>query len=177
MASFAVQKLLSLIRSHLLISVFIFFALGDRTLEECIEALIGFSHVYHPDGLNTTLLSEGCIPAMTPAMKMVGRIYIPRRREWGISNCLGPAHRWTNRQSRPPNGGPKQAGAWKAQLLLSEVVLCLVWLACLWLIPRAFFTGVRSSVRTKNFLIWGLVLPVENNRRESPTSFFLEHWL
>ena len=83
-ASFAVQKLLSLIRSHLLISVFISFALGDRILEECIEALTGFSHVYrvyYPDGLSITLLSEGCIPAMTPAMKMVVRTYIPRRRE------------------------------------------------------------------------------------------------
>ena len=77
-ASFAVQKLLSLIRSHLLISVFISFALGDRILEEHTEALTGFSHVYRPDGLNTTLLSEGCIPAMTPAMKMVARTYIPR---------------------------------------------------------------------------------------------------
>ena len=77
-ASFAVQKLLSSIRPHLLISVFISFALGDRILEEHIEALTGFSHVYRPDGLNITLLSEGCIPAMTPAMKMVARTYIPR---------------------------------------------------------------------------------------------------
>ena len=58
-ASFAVQKLLSLIRSRLLISVFISFALGDRILEEHTEALTGFSHVYHSDGLNNTLLSQG----------------------------------------------------------------------------------------------------------------------
>ena len=171
------QKLLSSIRPHLLISVFISFALGDRILEEHIEALTGFSHVYRPDGLNITLLSEGCIPAMTPAMKMVARTYIPRRREWGVSNCLGAAHRSTNRQPRPPDGGPKHARAWEAQLLLSEVVLCLVWLARLWLTPRAFFTGVSSSVRTKIFLIWGLILPVENDRRDSPTSFCSEQWL
>ena len=30
-------------------------------LKVYIEALTGFSHVYHPDGLNTTFLCQGCI--------------------------------------------------------------------------------------------------------------------
>ena len=35
MVSFAVKKLLNLIRSHLLIFVFVFFALGDRSKKYC----------------------------------------------------------------------------------------------------------------------------------------------
>ena len=27
-----------------------------------IGALLGFSHIYYPDGLNTTSLSQGCMP-------------------------------------------------------------------------------------------------------------------
>ena len=37
MASFAVQKLLNLIRSHLLIFAFIYFALGDRSKKYCYD--------------------------------------------------------------------------------------------------------------------------------------------
>ena len=32
-----------------------------RILHVCIKALTGFSHIYHPDGLNNTLLSQGCV--------------------------------------------------------------------------------------------------------------------
>ena len=29
---------------------------------------MGFSHVFSPDGLNNTLLSQGCIPKAAPSM-------------------------------------------------------------------------------------------------------------
>ena len=32
-----------------------------RILEVYIEAVTGLSHVHHADGLNTTLVSQGCI--------------------------------------------------------------------------------------------------------------------
>ena len=35
--------------------------LPARILKVYTEALTGFSHIYHPHGLNTTLLSEGCV--------------------------------------------------------------------------------------------------------------------
>ena len=95
MVSFALWKLFSLIRSHLFIFAFISFALGDAILKVYIKALGGFSHVYHPGGLNITLLSEGCMLEMTSAMQMVGRTYSPRRKGWGASNWLGPARRST----------------------------------------------------------------------------------
>ena len=34
--------------------------LPARMLKVCVEALTGFSHVYCPDGLNNTLISESC---------------------------------------------------------------------------------------------------------------------
>ena len=71
-----------------------------RILKVYLESLTGFSHVYCPDGLNNTLLSQGCIFVleMTPVMQMVGRTYIPRMGEvwgWGAFDCLGPALRST----------------------------------------------------------------------------------
>ena len=35
--------------------------LPTRILKVFIEALMGFSHVLHPDGLNNTLLFQGCV--------------------------------------------------------------------------------------------------------------------
>ena len=43
-----------------------------------IEALLGFSHVASPDGLNNTLLSQDRILETAPTMETVGGIYIPR---------------------------------------------------------------------------------------------------
>ena len=40
-----------------------------------IEALTGFSHVYHPDGLNNTLLSQGCILETAPTVGTVDRTF------------------------------------------------------------------------------------------------------
>lgn len=71
---------------------------STRTLKVYIEALIGFGHIYHPDDLNTTLLSQGYILETAPSVGMMGRTYIPRTEEvwgWGTFDCLGPALRST----------------------------------------------------------------------------------
>ena len=51
-----------------------------RILGVYIEALVGFSLMYRPDGLNTTSLSQGCVLEMAPAMGTGGRMheYVPR---------------------------------------------------------------------------------------------------
>lgn len=61
-----------------------------------IEALIGFSHLFNPDGLNHTSLSQGSVLETVPRVAVVGGTYIPRRGEGlGASECLGPACRLT----------------------------------------------------------------------------------
>lgn len=40
-----------------------------RILTVCIEALVRFSHVYSPDGLSNTLLSQGSVLETAPAME------------------------------------------------------------------------------------------------------------
>lgn len=54
---------------------------------------MGFSHVHCPNGLNTTLLSQGCVLGTAPIVGAVGGVVgIPRIREEvrGL-DCLGPA--------------------------------------------------------------------------------------
>ena len=48
-----------------------------------MEALTGLSHTYHPDGLNNTVLSQGCV------LETTGRMYIPRTGE-GVRNQQVP---------------------------------------------------------------------------------------
>lgn len=55
--------------------------LPARILKFDIEALLGFSHVVSPDGLNNTLISQDCILETSPTTGTMGRIYIPRTRE------------------------------------------------------------------------------------------------
>lgn len=52
--------------------------LPARILKFDIEALLGFSHVVSPDGLNNTLISQDCILETSPTTGTMGRIYIPR---------------------------------------------------------------------------------------------------
>lgn len=67
-----------------------------RILKLYIEDLMEFSHVISPNGLSTTLLSQGCIHEMTASVGIVGRIYIPRTGEGEqASSCMGPALRST----------------------------------------------------------------------------------
>ena len=54
------------------------FQLPMTILKFYIEALTGFSHINHPDCLNTTSLSQECVLGTAPSVGMVGRIYIPR---------------------------------------------------------------------------------------------------
>jgi len=69
--------------------------LPTRILRVYIEALMGFSHIQSPDGLNNTFLSQGYILEMAPTMGRVSRTYIPRRgerlRSLQFPNCLSPA--------------------------------------------------------------------------------------
>lgn len=46
-----------------------------------IKRLTGFSHIYHPGGLNSTFLSQHCVPEIAPTVGRVGRVYLPRRGE------------------------------------------------------------------------------------------------
>lgn len=43
-----------------------------------IKALPGFRHVYHPDGLNNTLIPQDCVLETAPSVGMAGGMYIPR---------------------------------------------------------------------------------------------------
>lgn len=43
-----------------------------------METLPGFSHVHHPHGLNTTLLSDGCVLAVALTVLVVGLAYVLR---------------------------------------------------------------------------------------------------
>ena len=45
------------------------------------SALTEFSHINRPDGLNSMLLSEGCVLRTAPGGGMVGRRHISRTRE------------------------------------------------------------------------------------------------
>lgn len=40
---------------------------SPRPPEVCVENLTGFSHIYSPDGLNSTLLSQSCILELAPS--------------------------------------------------------------------------------------------------------------
>lgn len=51
-----------------------------RILKVCIEAFIGFSHVFSSDGLNI-LLSHGYVLETAPNVGMVGGTYIARTEE------------------------------------------------------------------------------------------------
>ena len=47
--------------------------LPHRILKFYIEALTEFSHIFHPNDLNSTLFSQGCVLETAPAVRMVGR--------------------------------------------------------------------------------------------------------
>ena len=54
------------------------------------ETSVGFNQVFSSDGLNNTLLPQGCVLGTAPSVGTVDRVYIPRTEE-GASNCRGPA--------------------------------------------------------------------------------------
>ena len=50
---------------------------------------MGFDHVYRPDGLNYTLLSQGCILEMAPVVGIRGMMSISRAGQ-GVRSLLLP---------------------------------------------------------------------------------------
>lgn len=57
--------------------------LSSRILEVYVEALTGFIHVEYTDGLNSTLLSQGCVPGAASSMGEAGRTHIPKTGKGG----------------------------------------------------------------------------------------------
>lgn len=76
--------------------------LPTRILKGYIETLPGFGHKYHPDGLNSRLLSSLHPWKWLPTVGTVDRMYIPRTESgWGASDSSGPVLR--TRRSCPLN--------------------------------------------------------------------------
>ena len=61
--------------------------LSTKILRVYIKSFTAFSHIYHPGGLNNTLLSRGCILKMAPTVGLVGRMHIPGTKE-GVEEPL-----------------------------------------------------------------------------------------
>lgn len=51
---------------------------SPKLLKVNIESLTGFIHVYHPDGLNNTILSQGYISEAASSVGKASRTHIPR---------------------------------------------------------------------------------------------------
>lgn len=52
-----------------------------RILKDYIETVTGFSHIYHSEGLNVTMLSETCVLGASSSAGKTSGIHIPRTRE------------------------------------------------------------------------------------------------
>lgn len=63
-----------------------------QILKVWIEALTGLSHIYCPDVLNTTSLSQAVSLRQLLGAGKVGRTHIPRMGSRWASNCWGSAH-------------------------------------------------------------------------------------
>ena len=72
-----------------------------RILKVCIEVLMGFSHLYHPDVVKHTLLSQSCILELDPMIEIMDEMCIPMRGE-GIRSFPFPrSSLHVSRQSLP----------------------------------------------------------------------------
>ena len=67
-----------------------------RILRIYIQALTEFSHLASPDGLNNTLLSQGCVLEVAVSVETLGRMYIPRTGEGVRSFQLPGSSSWVN---------------------------------------------------------------------------------
>ena len=56
------------------------------------EALLGFSHVYCPDGYNNTCSLKAASLKRGFTMGRVGGTFQGQRKRFGAFDCLGPAH-------------------------------------------------------------------------------------
>ena len=72
-----------------------FVHLPARILKVSMEALTGLSHTYHPDGLNNTVLSQGCV------LETAGRMCIPRTGEGVRSLQLPGSSSRVSQRSHP----------------------------------------------------------------------------
>ena len=77
--------------------------LTTRILKVYIEALTEFSHMYYPDDLSNTLLSQ-----VTPSVRMVGGMYIPRTGKGTRRLQLLRSSSRVNHWSCPLNDCPQQ---------------------------------------------------------------------
>ena len=60
---------------------------STRILKVYIKALMGFNHIVSPGNLNNTLFSPVCVLEMAPIVGILGKMYIPRKRNgWGASS-------------------------------------------------------------------------------------------
>lgn len=76
-----------------------------RILKVYTEALlIGFTHIYHPDGLNDTLLSQAYVLGTALSSGTVDRECVPRTGELVESLQLPQYSSRVNTRSRPLNG-------------------------------------------------------------------------
>lgn len=66
---------------------------AHQNLKFYIDVLLGFHHIFRPDGLNNnTLLSQGCVLEAASAKEIVGRMHSQGQgRGWGTSDCQGPS--------------------------------------------------------------------------------------
>lgn len=55
--------------------------LPTRILQVYNETVAGFSPAFSLDGLDNTLLPQGCVFGTAPSVGMVGKVYIPRTEE------------------------------------------------------------------------------------------------
>ena len=68
-----------------------------RILKVYKQALMGFCHIHSPEGLNGTLLSQGCILETSPCVGVVGGTYVPRTGEGGEESLIA----WVQLQGQP----------------------------------------------------------------------------
>lgn len=53
---------------------------SSQNLTGYLEAWPEFGHVFSPNGLNSTLLSQSCVLETAPRVGMLGGTYLPRTR-------------------------------------------------------------------------------------------------
>ena len=75
-----------------------------RILKLYTEVLTGFSHVFHPNGLNNPLLSQAYVTETAPSVGTVGRMYISRTGnggEAGVNWQSCPLHDLLQQTGKP----------------------------------------------------------------------------
>ena len=92
-------------------------------LKVYIEALTGFSHVYGPDSLNNTLLSQGCVTQTALAVAIVGGMSIPRTGERVRSFWLPRSRSGQLEVTLSPWPPPRHHPSWLTLTILQYALL------------------------------------------------------